>query len=290
MQLRVIHTTKYTYSMVARANANELRLLPEENYRQRPGTASISVSPQPDTEIETTRDLFGNLVQTFEIEGPHGELWIQSESVTETLDCARLHQKAMEVPLQDALDVEQLDVSVHQFLTDSTFVQKDPATWREALDVKSECAPTYGALVEGLSEYIFKSCKYEDKAIHTMTTASEVQRCKAGTCQDFSHLLVGYCRALGMPARYISGYLFDPGLESGHPDYVGAEISHAWVEVFVPGLEWVGIDPTNKMWIDEHYISVAFGRDYHDVAPIRGSLQGGGKKRTLEVAVEVRAV
>jgi len=288
MQLRVSHITRYLYSMAARYNQNELRLAPEETHRQRPGSLTISVSPY--TELDTTRDLFGNLVHSFEVEEAHGELVIDAVSEVETLDTTHLHEEAMKVPLRKVGELEEEEASVHEFLTDSTFVKRDPVIWREAVDIKADCSPTYGAVVRAMSEFIFKHCHYDEaKLVHCMTSAMEVQQCRSGTCQDFSHLLVAYCRALGIPARYISGYLYDPGLEDEgvNPEWIGAGVSHAWVEFFVPGLEWVGIDPTNNCWVNEHHVSVAFGRDYHDVAPIRGSLQGGGKNRKLEVGVEV---
>ncbi len=288
MQLRIRHRTRYLFSAPARSNAIELRLSPEETYRQKPGPCSIEVTPV--APLDSARDLFGNLVHSFEVEEVNGELLIEAVSLAETLDCSTLFEQSKDIALLEIAEVEQADVSVHEFLTDSTFVKIEPELWREAVDVRSECPATYGAVVKALSDHIFDSCRYEDQVIHTMTTSGEVQQRKYGTCQDFSHLLTGYCRALGIPARYISGYLWDPGLSEGHPEFTGAEVSHAWVEVFVPGLDWIGIDPTNRKWVDEHYVSVAFGRDYHDVAPIRGSLQGGGKRRSLEVSVEVEAI
>lgn len=289
MRLKTFHRTTYFYSLPARSNINELRLAPEETTRQKPGSLSLSI--EPGASLKESRDLFGNLFHSFEVEEQHQELSILAQSEVTTKDTADLHHQAMEVPLSEKIPQEVEDPFLYEFLNDSQFVKSNPEIWREALDVREHCHDTYGSLIKGLSDFIFENCIYRDQLIHGMKTCGDIQQCKTGTCQDFSHLLLGYCRNLGIPARYLSGYLYDPGLEAEtEPGFVGAESTHAWVEVHVPKVGWVGIDPTNKRWVDEHYISLAFGRDYHDVAPVRGSLLGGGKKRDLKVEVKVQRV
>lgn len=288
MRLAISHVTKFLYSLPARSNINELRLSPEETTRQRPGTLQITVDPGAD--LSESRDLFGNLVHYFEVERSHDALVISSEAHVETFSCYDLAMRSMTVPLRN-LDPGSAEAELHQFLVDSSLVIKNPETWREAIDVHLDHEKTWGALILGLSDTVFDTCAYREQLIHIPSTSEEVQREKAGTCQDFAHLLISYCRALGMPARYISGYLYDEGLDrETDPSLVGSGATHAWVEVHVPGVGWVGIDPTNKRWVDENYVSVAFGRDYHDVAPVRGSLIGGGPERSLEVSVAVKSV
>ncbi|MDF1658914.1 MAG: transglutaminase family protein [Verrucomicrobiales bacterium] len=287
MRLSISHLTRYLYTAPARSNINELRLTPEENNRQKPGELSISVDPV--AELREMRDLFGNLVHHFEVEEGHEELTIQSRSEVETRGSLDSAMRSMSVPLREFISSD--NESLYEFTTDSTFVFKNSATWREAVDVHLSCEKTWGSLIQGLSDFVFEYCQYEDQSIHRMATSSEVQECKVGTCQDFSHLLISYCRALGMPARYLSGYLYDPGLDCAtNAEFIGSGATHAWVEVHVPSIGWVGIDPTNRRWVDEHYVSISFGRDYHDVAPVRGSLIGGGIDRSLEVEVAVRAI
>ena len=287
MRLSISHLTRYLYTAPARSNINELRLTPEENLRQKPGALTISVDPV--AELREMRDLFGNLVHHFEVEDRHEQLTIQSRAEVETRSSLDLAMRSMSVPLREFLSGDE--ESLYEFSTDSNFVFKNPATWREAVDVHLSCEKTWGALIQGLSDYVFEYCQYQDQAIHRMATSAEIQECKTGTCQDFSHLLISYCRALGMPARYLSGYLYDPGLDdSKDAEFIGSGATHAWVEVHVPTIGWVGIDPTNRRWVDEHYVSVSSGRDYLHVAPVRGSLIGGGTDRSLEVEVMVRAM
>ncbi|MEM7013135.1 MAG: transglutaminase family protein [Verrucomicrobiota bacterium] len=295
MHLEVVHTTRYQYSQPAWSNINELRLSPEETKRQSPGEVSIKVHPSPGNEPKTSRDMFGNLVHLFEIEEMHSELEITSQSSVETRSNPDLVERAHDVPLAALAAAEESDPFVHDFLSNSTFIPRDPEVWREAIDAKENAeTQSVGSVVEQLSNHIFESCYYDDsQLISGQHTSSDVRQTRKGACQEFAHLLIGYCRELGIPARYISGYLFDPGLSRAEPEFVGAQLSHAWVEVYIQdalGNEWLGIDPTNRKWVDEQYVSVALGRDYFDVAPVKGTLIGGGKRRSLDVKLEVRQV
>lgn len=287
MNLSILHETTFHYSLPARSNINEVRLAPEENDRQKPGHLEIVVEPEPESEMTATRDLFGNLVHAFEVEKKHGELKVLARSHVETLADRERAERAQSTQID--FEAIREDDSVHEFLVDSKYVSKDPDIWKEAVDVSIVSEPTWGSLAKNLSERVFDTCRWEEQLIHRATTATEIRESRIGTCQDFAHLLIGYCRALGIPARYVSGYLYDPGLDAdGEASYTGASVSHAWVDFFTPEIGWVGVDPTNRCWVDEQYVSVAFGRDYGDVAPIRGSLLGGGPKRSIDVKVEVK--
>ena len=291
MRFSITHTTTYFYSAPARSNMNELRLAPEENSRQTPGDLRIQL--EPGAELKESRDLFGNLVHFFEVEDIHDKLVIHAETEVETHSALSLAEQALTIPLPD-LDNPRSDRGaddlVKEFVGDSTFVKKNPETWREAVDLLLDCDQTWGGVIKKLSDHIFDDCTYEEQLVHNMASSMDVQRDKCGTCQDFSHLFLAYARALNLPSRYVSGYLYDPGLDSeSDAEFIGTGATHAWPEVHVPELGWIGIDPTNKRWVDDHYVSVSFGRDYHDVAPIRGSLIGGGRDRSLEVAVRVSA-
>ncbi|MEO0414964.1 MAG: transglutaminase family protein [Verrucomicrobiota bacterium] len=283
MQLVVQHTTTYDYSAPARSNINELKLAPDQTNRQIPGDHLLKIFPN--TEISTSRDLFGNLVHQFEVEERHQQLTISSEAHATTSDQPELIAAAFDQQLN--LDDQDLDEWSYSFLSDSNYVKVDPDLWRQAIDIQQSAAPTWGGLLEHMSNTIFDICTYRDQIIHSVTTASEVNQTRTGTCQDFTHLMLGYLRALKIPARYCSGYFHDPGLDQGNAEYLGAEYSHAWVEAMVPQVGWIGIDPTNQRWVDQLYISVAFGRDYSDVSPIRGSLIGGGDQRSIDVRVTV---
>ncbi|MEM9080600.1 MAG: transglutaminase family protein [Verrucomicrobiota bacterium] len=285
MRLHVTHHTLYRYSLPARSSINELRLSPEHTDRQSPSETRFEINPT--TKLSSTRDLFGNLVHHFEVEEKHPALSITSTSTVETLPSFSPPETLLHQPLQNPADL-QLDDRLRDFLTDSNCIQRDPQTWREALDLQANATPTWSALLEKLNNHIFQTCHYQEQHLHTMRTATQVQRERTGTCQDFAHLLISYLRLLHIPARYTSGYLYDPGLDhNNQPQLIGSGTTHAWVEAFLPDFGWLGIDPTNNCWVNDHYISLAFGRDYHDVVPIRGSFLGGGKNRDLEVSIQI---
>lgn len=288
MRLRIEHVTTYGYSLPARSNRNELRLAPEENDRQSPGPLEIEIVPN--AVIREGRDLLGNLVHHFEVEEKHGELRITARSEVETRDSRESIDKVLDIPFPDRPPPPEDDY-LHSYLGDSELVAGSFPIWREAVDAKLRSAPSWGSIIEGLSNHVFDSCRYEFDPGAAIPNADETRNTRIGSCQEFAHLLLGYCRTLGIPARYMSGYLYDPGLDgSEETAVVGAGATHAWVEVHVPGIGWIGIDPTNRRWTDETYVSVARGRDYFDAAPVKGSFLGGGKERTLDVQVSVKRV
>ena len=288
MLLRVLHRTTYRYSESARDSMNELRLSPEETVRQQPRSCSIEISPQ--ASLSESRDLFGNLVHSFTIEKEHTLLSVTANSLVETRSFPHLVYRSYTIPI-DPLPCTQKGHLPHDFLTGSSCVPPDPHIWREALDIKAGAQDNWGHLLAGIRNHIFETCTYREQHLHVMRTSTEIQRERIGTCQDFAHLMIAQLRSLSIPARYCSGYLYDPGLDGkDSPELLGAAVTHAWVEALVPGIGWLGVDPTNRCWVDERYVSVALGRDYHDIVPIRGSLIGGGKDRSLGVLVEVKAV
>jgi transglutaminase-like putative cysteine protease len=134
-----------------------------------------------------------------------------------------------------------------------------------------------------MMEHIYREYRYMSGATDVSTHASEVMERRMGVCQDFAHVMVAMCRAIGIPARYVSGYFFD----ATHDNSLrGSQASHAWVEVYLDRFGWIGLDPTNNKVIDETYIVLATGRDYRDVAPVAGTYFGGGESR-LVVSVAV---
>ena len=286
MRLHITHETTYHYSLPARLSVNELRLSPEDSPRQTPGETHFRIDPV--ATLASSRDLFGNLVHQFEFEDKHPSLNIAVESTVETRPYSPPSHEVLHSPLPHP-SKHSGDDHLRDFLSESNCIPRDPETWREALDLQSCSDNTWAGFVLTLSQHIFENCKYCEQHIHTMRAASQVQRERTGTCQDFSHLLIAYLRLLHIPARYISGYLYDPGLDGGtSPELIGSGTTHAWVEAYLPNFGWLGIDPTNNCWVNENYVSLAFGRDYHDVVPIRGSFMGGGNNRELEVSILVQ--
>lgn len=288
MRLGVTHTTSYQYSQPARDSINELKLTPENTSRQSLEKCELQVAP--DADLQESRDLFGNRLHQFTVEEPHTKLIITAKSVVETQAYPHLVYRCYKTERCPPSSFQE-DDSLRDYLSESACVPRDPETWREALDIQTRADPTWAGLFDAIRNHIFETCIYREQIVHAMRTSTEVQRERTGTCQDFAHLMLAYLRLLNYPARYCSGYLYDPGLEQQkEAELIGSGVTHAWVEAFIPDIGWVGIDPTNRCWVNDHYITLAVGRDYHDIVPIKGSLLGGGKERKLDVSVRVQAV
>ncbi|MFQ3671588.1 MAG: transglutaminase family protein, partial [Verrucomicrobiia bacterium] len=160
----------------------------------------------------------------------------------------------------------------------------DLPAWRLAVDLaprREDVRQTVLHLMHGLHRE-FDYCP-ESTQVHTHM--NDVLRLRRGVCQDFAHVMIGLCRSLGIPARYVSGYLFT---NPGPGALRGTQASHAWCEVHLPGWGWLGLDPTNNQLVDPRYVRVAVGRDYHDVPPTRGTYRGP-ESREMRVEVEVCA-
>ncbi len=139
-----------------------------------------------------------------------------------------------------------------------------------------------------LTERIFRDFKYDTKSTTVSTTLPEVMKARAGVCQDFAHFQIGCLRSLGLAARYVSGYLLTMPAP-GKPRLIGADASHAWLSVYIPDTGWVDLDPTNNTLTSDKHITLAWGRDFGDVSPLRGVILGGGRHR-IHVSVDVSPV
>ena len=162
------------------------------------------------------------------------------------------------------------------FLQESRFVELTPVVWRMALDVTVDVTDAWQSAL-ALMKHVYTTLKYEPASTHVHTHARDVFRDQRGVCQDFAHVMISLCRVLKIPALYVSGYLATEI----------ASATHAWVEVFIPGVGWVGLDPTHNCQPDENYVKIAVGRDYGDVPPVMGRYKGT-TDRKLEVSVSIK--
>ena len=286
MKYSVTHRTTFEYGEPARDNVNEVRLTPLATASQAPEFFLLNVIPA--TRVRTYTDLFSNPVHHFEHVGPHTRLVIESRSTVSVgprVDYADLPYGIDHA----ALPKLRGDEICHPFLQDSTYVSRSPEIWREAIDLQDGSTDVFQTAYN-LMAGIHDSCTYQPGVTDSTTTAQHVFEVKRGVCQDLTHLLLAYCRSLHIPARYVSGYLWDPGPDAGQELMRGAQASHAWVEIYLPEHGWLGLDPTNSKVVNEQYIAIATGRDYEDIAPVRGTFYGGGHHRTMHVQVDVRRI
>jgi len=234
----------------------------------------------PTARMQRFTDLNFNWVNSFEIEEPHQKLLIEAQSAVTT--CSRYAEgEPVGMKISDR-DRDTHCVDCHIFLQESCYVKLTPDIWRAAVDAKGEGDDIF-TIAKNLMTHLYERCSYISGISGVTTTSEQFFLDPRGVCQDFAHLMLAMCRTLGIAARYVSGYLFD----STRREMRGAHASHAWCEVFVPGKGWYGLDPTNCRLIDEYYIMLAVGRDYDDVAPVKGSFYGGGN-RQMTVLVHIQ--
>ena len=283
MKLSVTHRTTFRYGEPARDNVNQVRLEPLTTRHQRPEFFLLNVLPA--TRLRRYLDLWFNPVHYFELVAPHTRLVVESRSVVE-VDTSVDYEALPYGSLHQDLPALRKSEECYEFLRNSTYVTLFPELWREAIDIRNG-SPDVFQTAYALMQSVFDGCSYEPGLTDSDTSAREVFQERRGVCQDFAHLLTAYCRALEIPARYVSGYIWDPGHASGHEVMRGAQASHAWVEVYLPGQGWIGLDPTNNKVVNDQYVAIAIGRDYDDIAPVRGTFYGGGHHRTMDVHVDV---
>ncbi len=278
MNLRVFHRTQYTYRSPVIDSSNQVRLRPATEDPKRLGFFLLNV--RPPHRVRHFRDEFFNYVQWFEMPEPITELIIEATSHVQTTS-PYAAGKPMGAKLSH-IEGEAADM-LRPFLTASRYVDLTPDVWRLALDAKGASDDVF-EIAEAIMQLVNRDWAYFPSATHAQTHMSEVMRDRRGVCQDFAHVMLGMCRSIGIPARYVSGYLYN----GPRGTLRGAQASHAWCEIWLPEQGWFGLDPTNNTLADDRYIKIATGRDYDDAAPVRGSFSGPpGATAALSVTVEV---
>ncbi|MGB6429235.1 MAG: transglutaminase family protein [Candidatus Acidiferrales bacterium] len=290
MIYRVVHKTTYDYQDSVSVSHHLVRLTPRKIPGQVCRETGISISPSPDV-TTTHADYFGNIGTFFTLQEPHDCLIVEARSTLELHALARPDFSASpswETVVQSVPgDHSQEGLDAYQFVFSSERVVAS----REFADYARQTFPLGRPLLEAvydLMRQINRDFRFDKKATEVTTPVEAFFQERRGVCQDFAHLQIACLRSLGLPARYVSGYLRTfPA--PGRPRLVGADASHAWCSVWCPGIGWVDFDPTNDCIPEEGHITVAWGRDYSDVSPIHGVLLGGAK-HTLDVGVDVTPI
>ena len=286
----VSHHTTIGYSQSVSISHHLLHLSPRRVPHQVCRRHALMIEPSPTISKEAT-DYFGNPTTYLTIEEPHVELSIISRSNVEVMPVPQVDPAATpawdSIPglLQKATERELLDV--YQFAFDSPFTVSGNGASAYAAQSFAPGRPVLEGALE-LTHRIFTEFKYEGGVTEIHTPVDTVLKERRGVCQDFAHLQISGLRSLGIPCRYVSGYLQTLPPE-GQKRLAGADASHAWLSVWVPGTGWVDLDPTNDVIPGEQHITIAWGRDYGDVSPINGLVVGGGG-HDVKVAVDVVAV
>ena len=280
MRLHVLHKTHYTYPSPVRDSFNELRLQPLSNDWQRCESCFVSVLPI--APLGQYLDLNGNLVHHFEISEDHSKLIIESRSVTTTSKRVDFESFPYGLPMNSLREVGG-NPECRDYLQNSHFVSIDPETWREAVEIQGHSKDVFQTAYQ-IMEHVYLNFEYCASTTSVDTGTLEVLKNRRGVCQDFAHVVIALCRCLGIPARYVSGYFYD---STRNRTMRGAEASHAWLEVFIDGYGWIGMDPTNNRIVDENYVIIGAGRDYRDVAPVTGTYFGR-LPESMDISVRVK--
>jgi transglutaminase-like putative cysteine protease len=281
------HRTIYTYAEAVELSVNQARLRP----RELPGQRLLNYSVESDPKVEDFQegpDFFGNPTAIFKVGSAHERFeictesrvdvsWADREAPPETIAwnaAAEILRASATPEAQDAV----------QFTLDSPLVKVFPEL-REYAAVSFPAGKPLGEAAYHLMRRINRDFRFIPGSTSLQTTLEMVFQTRCGVCQDFSHLMLGCLRSLGLAGRYVSGYL-ETLPKPGKPKLVGADATHAWVSVYAPGTGWLDFDPTNLMLPGPQHITLAWGRDFADVSPLRGVLYGGGSQK-LKVEVDV---
>lgn len=287
MNYRITHRTTYDYAEPVAVSHHAARLRPRETETQTCREFSLHFEPEPDLITEHT-DSFGNLVSCFSLQKLHARFEIVSKSLV-TLAPVLQPDPAQTPPWEEVAALFRDPVAV-DLLDPCQFVYRSPLLLHE-MPQREFAKPSFKkgrpllSAVADLSQRIFKEFTFDPRATTISTPLSEVLANKRGVCQDFAHLAIASLRAMELPARYVSGYLRTRP-PPGKQRLVGVDASHAWVSAFVPGFGWVDFDPTNNCFTSLDHITVAVGRDFSDVSPVRGIITGGGH-HSVGVGVDV---
>jgi transglutaminase-like putative cysteine protease len=279
----ISYRTTMHYDDVVRGSQNELRACPASDGTQQ--VVAYRVTTHPEARVLSYQDYWGTRVDTFGIREPHVALEILAEATVETSPrpLVTVSPRWADLERPDFRDrhVEYLSPTLH-------------TAWAGEVDAEAHrVAELTGDDVVGtilaLHRFVHTSLDYSPGATAIGVAAADVLAHGRGVCQDYAHLAVALCRAVGIPARYVSGYFFAASEVTG-ADVEGDEVqvqTHAWFEAAIPGWGWLALDPTNAQQVGQRHIAIGHGRDYDDVPPVRGIYSGGGRPHT-DAAVEIR--
>jgi transglutaminase-like putative cysteine protease len=283
----VEHETRYVYDAPVSQSWQLARLTPRVLPWQRLLAHALAIDPPPDERRDFT-DSFGNSVTRFALHGAHRRLRLRMQATVEVGARPR-PDAAADQPWEAVRDALRADPAQDGLLParlaePTRLVPLSDRALAYAAPCLAGGRPWLDALT-ALNAQIHRDFEFEPGATTVSTSVDELLRGRSGVCQDFAHLMLACLRAHGLPARYVSGYLLtDP--PPGQPRLMGVDVSHAWIAAYAPAHGWVEWDPTNRQRADTRYITLAWGADFADVAPLAGVILGGGEQ-TMEVQVSV---
>jgi len=281
MQYSILHITQFEYDAPISESVMEVRVCPRTEAQQHCYSHDLNVTPH--AQVFSYQDFMGNIVHHFDLPGKHDRLVLESRALVEVHAVQDL-PAALSADAWGELDRVR-EVGEHLEMTfPSQFARPTDALRELAAELGIERRDDPLTLLRELNEALYRSFEYSPKSTHVFSPIDDALQARSGVCQDFAHIYIPLARELGIPCRYVSGYLFHRNGNGG--DRSAEDGSHAWAEVFLPDLGWIGFDPTNNVIAGERHIRVALGRAYGDVPPTRG-IYSGQPRSTLRVGVAV---
>ncbi|ABU59798.1 transglutaminase family protein [Roseiflexus castenholzii] len=282
MLYHIRHLTRFRYSAPVSESVVEVRMQPRSDGHQR--LHSFQMTTIPRTTIFSYRDILGNMVHHFDVPGRHKLLTVTSEALVEVSEPSPI--TALDGESWRALDALAASGEYWDLLQPGRFTHPSDLLRAFAAEIALQRGSDPLTTLCRLNTRIYDAFEYAPGSTHVHSPIDDALRMRRGVCQDFAHIMITLTRALGIPCRYVSGYLFHRAEDHDRSE---ADATHAWVEALLPGMGWVGFDPTNNLIAGARHIRVAIGRDYADVPPSRGVYKGQATSE-LDVAVRVALV
>jgi transglutaminase-like putative cysteine protease len=283
MLFDIRHQTHYTYDTPVRESVMEVWVQPRQGNGQR--LTKFALELDPAAQLFSYADFFGNAVYHFDVPQPHASLTIESVASVETTPSDHLPPR-LDADEWGRLEAARASGRYFDYLRPHGFAVPTPrlSDFMASHDLAAPAGPDPLSAARALSNRLYGAFEYEAGVTRADSPIDHALSEGRGVCQDFAHLMIAVCRIWSLPARYVSGYLFNDRSAGDRSD---PDASHAWVDVFLPSLGWTGFDPTNDVIAGERHIVVATGRDYADVPPTRGLFKGETESE-MNVAVSVR--
>jgi transglutaminase-like putative cysteine protease len=273
---KIHHITKYEYDRPVRESVNEIKIFPFICTEQETLSHELIITSLP--EVQTFFDYWGNKTGVFNLLPLHKEMIIESKLVVRTTAPSQLR-----INFHSGFEQLQKEVNSHLVLielSEANTIKRQPAIDEIVGKIIGD-GESVAAAVERGAEYIFKYFSYIKGITDIETTVDDIVEHRSGVCQDFAHLMLQILRTLKIPSRYVSGYICP-----NNTGMRGEGATHAWVEAYLPGYGWAGIDPTNNIWVTNHHVKLAVGRHFHDCSPVKGTFKGPARQK-LSVYVSV---
>ncbi len=282
MRLDICYRTKFAFDAPVRESQNELRACPVTDSRQQ--LLSYRVTVEPSARMLSFTDYWGTRVDHFGVTGAHGTLEVMAEASVDTQDPPAIASTA---PMESLGDPDFLNQH-NEYLKPTRHTEWDEAMATEARGLATTSRSDVADTLAALNQFAAAQLAYQPGTTEIGQPIADVLAKGGGVCQDYAHLAVALCRSIGIPARYVSGYLFSSNDRTGSIDGDLVRVqTHAWFEAAVPGWGWLPLDPTNQLAVGRQHVKIGHGRDYDDVPPLRGVYSGPGTPE-VDAAVEIR--